>query len=113
MHPDVRFTEYAMQLVPTSVLQVATCCVLTALYAIPKLFDAPPRVFVGPFVQQHMTMTPSPCWVVVDASSTAETWQTVMQEYRKIEQGLFFHFSAADYLKKILFVKYVSRPDTG
>ena len=100
------FTEYVKTLVPSSVLQMATCCILTALYAMPLLFEAPQRVIrsPGPWMDP---MRPNPSWVAVNASSMIETWQTVMHEYRETEQGLFFQFSTADYVERIFFVKCV------
>lgn len=80
------FTEYVKTLVPSSVLQMATCCILTALYAMPLLFEAPPRLTFTDSINETL-VTPNPSWVAVNASSMIETWQTVMQEYRETEQG--------------------------
>jgi len=98
--------EMYMQLVPGTVLQLATSCVMTAMYAIPIIFEAPPRLIsrVGPFVNG---MAPNPFWLAIEADSALGTWQAVMNEFNKTEEGIFLQFKTTEYLVYIMIVKYV------
>ena len=68
-------TEYARQLVPTSVHQMATSCICIAFYAILILFEAPSRLTCTDTINVTLG-TPNPLWVTVDSNSMTETWQT-------------------------------------
>jgi len=97
-------------MIPCTVLQLATAGVVTATYAMPIIFEAPPRFILGvgpaPYGVQAFK-TPNPLWLVIEANSTLGTWQAVMNKSNKTEEIIFLHFTTTEYLVYITIMKYV------